>query len=82
MAVALCQDYFTKDRNGKPVEFYKDYYFPFIKKWEAVVQKRQPTKARMLEPVPNEYCPVWPTASRPKNFVFAPHWYVCCGPHD
>lgn len=74
--VALQEDYFTKNRQGQAVDFYRDCYFPFIKRWEAMVRKRCPSKARMLEPLPNEYCPVWPTESRPKNMVFAPHWYV------
>lgn len=74
LGIALQEDYFSKDRSGKPIEFYQDFYFPFIRKWESVVAKREPTKAFMLEPLPNEYAPHWPEDVRPKNFVFAPHW--------
>lgn len=73
--IALQQDYFTRDRKGNKVEFYRDFYFPFIRRWEAVVARRAPKKSVMLEPLPNEYAPVWPADVRPKNFVYAPHWY-------
>ncbi|WWD20684.1 hypothetical protein CI109_105160 [Kwoniella shandongensis] len=83
-AVALQEDYFTKSkRKGEKVDFYKDHYFPFVKKWEEVVQRASSKgkalagglKARMVEAVPNEYCPEWEESSRPINMVYAPHWY-------
>ena len=73
-AIALQEDYFTKDRQGKKIEFYRDFYFPFVRKWEEVIAKRQPGKFRMVEAVPNEFCPDWEEESRPANFVYAPHW--------
>ncbi|KAL1410100.1 hypothetical protein Q8F55_004103 [Vanrija albida] len=76
IAVALQEDYFAKDRKGRRVSFYPDFYFPFVKRWEVLVSKRAPTKtARFVEPLPNEFAPEWPDSARPKNFVFAPHWY-------
>ncbi|OCF33707.1 cytoplasmic protein [Kwoniella heveanensis BCC8398] len=76
-AVALQEDYFAKDRKGKKVDFYEDFYYPFVRKWEDVVESRAKGKAlmRMVEAIPNEYCPEWDEEDRPKNMVYAPHWY-------
>ncbi|GMK54726.1 hypothetical protein CspeluHIS016_0113120 [Cutaneotrichosporon spelunceum] len=74
-AVALQQDYFTKNAKGEPVSFYKDCYYPFVRRWDKLVNSKAPKKARLLEPIPNEYAPVWPEDARPRNFVYAPHWY-------
>lgn len=75
--IALQEDYFSKDRRGRKVDFYQDFYFPFIRKWEAVISKRQPGKCRMIAAIPNEFAPTWPESARPsQNFVYAPHWSV------
>lgn len=74
-AVALREDYFSKDSKGRKVNFYTDFYYPFLQRWEKLVNQKAPRKARMVEPIPNEFCPDWPEENRPKNFVFAPHWY-------
>lgn len=74
--VVLQEDYFAKDRVGRKVDFYSDFYYPFVQRWEAVVKARQPAKCRMVEAVPNEFCPEWPESARPGNFVYTPHWYV------
>ncbi|EIW69938.1 hypothetical protein TREMEDRAFT_38611 [Tremella mesenterica DSM 1558] len=68
-------DYFSKDRNGRKVEWHRDFYFPFVKRFDEVMAGRGPKKARMVEALPNELCPEWPDDSRPRNMVFAPHWY-------
>lgn len=79
--VALQEDYFAKDRAGRPINFYKDHYYPFLRKWEVLVNSLTPGKARFVEPLPNEFCPAWPEEDRPQNMVFAPHWCVArCGP--
>lgn len=77
-AVALQEDYFKK---GGMKGFYEDHYWPFVKRWEAVVASASKGKAagtkalmRMVEAVPNEFCPLWPENARPSNFVYAPHW--------
>ncbi|WWC65076.1 uncharacterized protein I303_107690 [Kwoniella dejecticola CBS 10117] len=72
-AVALQEDYFTKDRKGKKVDFYQDFYFPFVQKWNKVISDKK--SMRMVETIPNEYCPEWEEEIRPDNFVYAPHWY-------
>lgn len=76
-AVALQEDYFSK--GGK--SFYEDFYWPFVQKWEAVVGRVGKGRSeggnqlmRMVEAIPNEFCPVWPEDARPSNFVYAPHW--------
>ncbi|ODO10633.1 hypothetical protein I350_01230 [Cryptococcus amylolentus CBS 6273] len=78
-ATPLQEDYFSKDRAGKKIDFYQDFYFPFINRWEAVVskntQRTRGLKARMVEPLPNEFCPEWAEESRPQNMVYVPHWY-------
>jgi hypothetical protein len=74
--VPLQSDYFAKNRDGDRVDFYKDHFYPFVKRWDAVVSKRQPGKARFVEAVPNEYCPVWKEGDRPGKMVYAPLWYV------
>ena len=73
-AMAMQEDYFAKDRSGRKVEFYSDFYFPFVRRWDEVIGRKAKGKARMISAVPNEFCPDWPEASRPKNFVYAPHW--------
>lgn len=75
-AIALQEDYFGKDRKGRKIEFYRDFYFPFVKRWEKVIGKGAKGKARMVGVIPNESCPDWPAADRPGNFVYAPHWSV------
>nr|XP_019051096.1 cytoplasmic protein [Kwoniella bestiolae CBS 10118]OCF30026.1 cytoplasmic protein [Kwoniella bestiolae CBS 10118] len=83
IAVALQEDYFTKDRSGRKVDFYEDFYFPFVQKWNAVLARTQKLKQkgdgdglmRMVEMIPNEFCPEYDEAKRPDNMVYAPHWY-------
>lgn len=78
--IALQDDYFSKNRNGKKVNFYQDCYFPFIVKWnERIGQTKGGSKMRMVGPVPNEFCPEWPESSRPGNLVYSPHWYIPIG---
>lgn len=73
--IALREDYFTKDAKGRVVDFYTDFYYPFLRRWDKLVNQKAPRKARFVEPIPNEFCPDWEESDRPKNFVFAPHWY-------
>ncbi|ORY26618.1 putative cytoplasm protein, partial [Naematelia encephala] len=75
-AVAMQEDYFSKDRKGDKIEFYRDFYFPFVAAWEHRMAKGKGSrKMRMVGGVPNEDCPPWPVKLRPSHFVFAPHWY-------
>lgn len=71
--IALQDDYFSKNKDGKPVNFYEDFYFPFVQKWNERIGHKG---MKMVGPIPNEFCPTWPESKRPSNFVFAPHWYI------
>ena len=77
-AIVLQEDYFVKGVQGRKVDFYLDCYWPFVRKWEAMVARRTDKgkgKMRMVEAIPNEFCPDWPEDARPKNMVYAPHWW-------
>ena len=76
-AVVLQENYFVKGAKGRDVDFYQDCYWPFLRKWEAMVERKtrdKKGKMRMVEVIPNEFCPDWPQGLIPNNFVFAPHW--------
>jgi hypothetical protein len=53
--IVLKEGYFTKDSQGKKVNFYTDFYWPFVKRWEDGVKRRSGGKAMVhVEGVPNE----------------------------
>lgn len=53
--IVLKEGYFTKNAEGKEVSFYKDFYWPFVRRWEDVVKRRSGGKAMLhVEGVPNE----------------------------
>ena len=73
----LQENYFVKGPKGRPVDFYQDHYWPFVRRWQAMVDRKLEKgkgKMRMLEAIPNQFCPEWPEDARPDNFVYAPHW--------
>ncbi|KAJ3515852.1 hypothetical protein NLJ89_g1495 [Agrocybe chaxingu] len=77
-AVVLRENYFRqRPDNGKKINWYTDFYYPFAVKWSERVRKASsPSKLIFLEPIPNEFCPEsWTKERRPANMVFAPHWY-------
>ena len=42
-------------RNGVEINWYTDFYFPLLRKWEAVVRSvAGPDKPLWVEPIPNE----------------------------
>ncbi|TNY21435.1 cytoplasmic protein [Rhodotorula diobovata] len=64
-------------KQGEEISWYRDFYFPFVRKFSARI-RRAPNPSSWLtfvEPMPNEFCPSYPTTSRPSNMVYAPHWY-------
>ncbi|KDQ21322.1 glycoside hydrolase family 5 protein [Botryobasidium botryosum FD-172 SS1] len=78
VAVPLKESYFTRDsRTGEKIDWYKDCWYPFIKRWEERVHRSAgKDKILFVEPIPNEFCPQsWSAEHRPANMVFAPHWY-------
>ena len=75
-AVVLQDDFFKKDSTGRKIDFYTDFYWPFVRRWNDVVGNAGGRdKAKMVEVIPNEFCPVWPEDARPDKLVYAPHWY-------
>ncbi|PPQ65139.1 hypothetical protein CVT24_003229 [Panaeolus cyanescens] len=77
-AVSLREHYFSVHPDtGKQVDWYTDYYFPLAMRWSDRARKvSSDSKLVFLEPIPNEFCPeTWKPELRPKNMVYAPHWY-------
>ncbi|KAJ8496897.1 hypothetical protein ONZ45_g12265 [Pleurotus djamor] len=78
VGVVLRENYFVKHpMSGKKIDWYTDFYFPFIAKWSQRLRKTVgEDKMLFAEPIPNEFCPpCWTPEHQPKNMIFAPHWY-------
>ena len=52
--VVLKEGYFTRSVAGEPVEFYRDFYWPFVRRWQRMVERRADGKMVHVEAVPNE----------------------------
>ncbi|SJL04818.1 uncharacterized protein ARMOST_08189 [Armillaria ostoyae] len=77
-AVILRQNYFVKHpMTGQKIDWYDDFFYPFIRKWEQRVRGIvSPEKILFIEVIPNEFCPESFTPERQlSNMVYAPHWY-------
>ncbi|KAF9554990.1 cytoplasmic protein [Agrocybe pediades] len=76
-AVILRENYFRKHPDtGEKMNWYTDFYYPFANKWsERVRRASKESKLVFLEPIPNEFCPESWKDQKPKNMVYAPHWY-------
>ncbi|KAL4071735.1 glycoside hydrolase family 5 protein [Scleroderma citrinum] len=76
--IVLRENYFMKDPvTGRKVDWYIDFYYPFLKRWGQRVRSVA-LKETMLfvEPIPNEFCPSsWTKENQVPNMIFAPHWY-------
>ncbi|KAH7907809.1 glycoside hydrolase family 5 protein [Hygrophoropsis aurantiaca] len=76
--VVLRENYFSKNpTTGKKIDWYTDFYYPFLKRWAARVHSDSSTdKMLFVEPIPNEFCPSsWTPDNQLPNMVYAPHWY-------
>ncbi|KAI6041477.1 glycoside hydrolase family 5 protein [Pisolithus marmoratus] len=76
--VVLRENYFVKDpMTGRKVNWYTDFYYPFLKRWAQRIRDVAPKdKMLFVEPIPNEFCPPsWTKENQVPNMVFAPHWY-------
>ncbi|KAG8216122.1 glycoside hydrolase family 5 protein [Butyriboletus roseoflavus] len=76
--VVLRENYFAKHPvSGRKVDWYTDFYYPFLKRWAERVHGVVPRdKMLFVEPIPNEFCPQsWTKENQVPNMVFAPHWY-------
>ncbi|KAL1721732.1 glycoside hydrolase family 5 protein [Schizophyllum commune] len=75
-AVVLRENYFSKHPlTGKPVDWYTDFYYPFLQRWASRVHAAAPNKFLFVEPIPNEFCPPSWRGNQVPNMVYAPHWY-------
>lgn len=53
--ILLASDYFSKDpKTGKKVDFYQDFYVPFVNKYAAVIQQVKKSWYCFVEPMANE----------------------------
>ncbi|KIL62019.1 glycoside hydrolase family 5 protein [Amanita muscaria Koide BX008] len=81
-AIVLRENYFTRHpETGEQIDWYTDFYYPFLKRWESRVRRiAGPAKLLFVEPIPNELCPSsWTAEHRLDNMVYAPHWYDLYG---
>ncbi|KAJ7507025.1 glycoside hydrolase [Mycena galericulata] len=77
-AVVLRENYFVKHPlTGDKIDWYTDFYYPFLHKWVSRVRSVSPPgKLVFVEAIPNEFCPAsWTPEHRVPNMVYAPHWY-------
>jgi glycosyl hydrolase family 5 len=77
----LQDDYFETDhrpgRAGVKLEWYRDCYAPFLKRFSDRVSRRSSSTWCFVEPIPNEFMPRWPgagdvlpaTKSRPQQIA-------------
>ncbi len=63
--VVLWENYFSTDnrpgQGGRPIEWYRDFYAPFCHRFSERLLRNCPTKAILVEQIPNEFVPPWPT---------------------
>lgn len=76
--MVLRENYFNNNPlTGDKVDWYTDFYYPFLQKWATLVRSACPLpKIVFVEPIPNEFCPTsWTEERRIPQMVFSPHWY-------
>ncbi|CAO3622527.1 unnamed protein product [Cunninghamella blakesleeana] len=72
----LVSDYFSKDpKTGKKVDFYQDFYVPFVNKYASAIQQVKKSWYCFVEPMANEKSPIFTKDDHQHNIVYAPHWY-------
>ncbi|KAJ3021061.1 hypothetical protein HKX48_009306 [Thoreauomyces humboldtii] len=67
--------YFSKKRDGSPVNFYHDCYIPFIKRYTEAITAADSSLLIFFEPIPNEDPPTLTLEEDHKQLVYSPHWY-------
>ncbi|KAG9296107.1 hypothetical protein G9A89_011960 [Geosiphon pyriformis] len=73
---ALREDYFmTNPLTGEKVNFYRDFYMPFINKYAQGIQSVKEDFYIFIEPLPNEPPPQYEPEDHSKGIIYAPHWY-------
>ncbi|GES78881.1 glycoside hydrolase family 5 protein [Rhizophagus clarus] len=72
----LDKDYFLKNpKTGEKMDFYKDFYLPFVKRYAEGIQSINKEYFVFVEPLPNEPPPIWTPNDHHNNIIYAPHWY-------
>ncbi|KAJ3077100.1 hypothetical protein HDU98_008535 [Podochytrium sp. JEL0797] len=73
----LQPNYFkTNPTTGKPIDYYKDFYMPLVRRYKAAIHAVRRDHLIFFEPIPNEDPPELNEADRKEeNYVYAPHWY-------
>ncbi|KAI9333868.1 glycoside hydrolase superfamily [Obelidium mucronatum] len=73
----LKPNYFvTNPATGEPIEFYKDFYMPMVKRYKNAIKAVRSDHLIFFEPIPNEDPPELDEEDREEpNYVYAPHWY-------
>ncbi|KAI7886667.1 glycoside hydrolase [Lichtheimia hyalospora FSU 10163] len=68
--------YFSKHpKTGEAVEFYRDFYVPFVNRYAQAIQKVKPDWYCFVEPLANEKSPTFGPQDHHHNMIYAPHWY-------
>ncbi|MDO8847126.1 MAG: cellulase family glycosylhydrolase [Coriobacteriia bacterium] len=68
----LKPDYFTQI-DGHPVEFNRDFYLPFARRFASAIRERMPHAVIFLEGQPESGAALTPAGI--ENAAYAPHWY-------
>jgi hypothetical protein len=73
----LNSNYFAQDAAGNAIDFYEDFYLPFLAKFSKGILDASPNSLIFFEPIPNEEPPNLSKIELEwhKNAVYAPHWY-------
>ncbi len=69
----LRPDYFTCV-NGRPVDFYGDYFAPFARRYAAAIREADPRAVIFIEGT-TDGKPLYLNGAPIPNTVYAPHWY-------
>ncbi|KAI7863141.1 glycoside hydrolase superfamily [Spinellus fusiger] len=68
--------YFSKHPStGVEVDFYKDFYLPFVNTYAQAIQSVKNDWYCFVEPLANEKAPVLTEKDHHHHMIFAPHWY-------
>ncbi|KAF7539217.1 hypothetical protein G7054_g2336 [Neopestalotiopsis clavispora] len=67
------ESYFELDhrpgRQGREIEWYRDCYAPFLRRFSQRVSRIRSTQFSFVEPIPNEFIPPWPPRYENKGIV-------------
>lgn len=72
----IFQNEYFKVVNGRPVNFVKDYFFPFLHRYSKAIREVIPhAMIFLVAPLEARLCTTMLSARLPENIVNAPHWY-------